>query len=207
MPVINEELTRDCGNGNNITVPITFSPCRIVIEKEIRFIQDGGTAKQFNVFKLKVLAALDKYFNSVFKLRMTPQGGDCRCPCVEIAIRIEIKEVAAGGYPATLKVRQSGSSSAGADGATINESDHPGTEPEARLPCYAHEIGHFMLGLKDEYEGNNAASPVHEDNSIMGNYHNEGYAQAEAKARQFEFIRDWLQTKVAACCVLTVERV
>ncbi len=207
MPAIKDELTRDSGNGNNIKVPITFNNCRIIVEKEIRFIQNGGTARDFAVFKLKVLAALDKYFLAVFKLRMTPNGADCRCPCAEIAIRVEIKEVAVGGYPITLRVGQSGTSSSGENGATINENDRPGSAPEAQQPCYGHELGHCILGLKDEYEGNNAGSPVHQDHSLMGNYHIEGYAGAELKARHFEFLRDWLQGKVPACCLLTVEKV
>jgi len=207
MPAIKEELSRDCGNGNIIKVPISFDACKVTITKEIRFIQNGGTADEFKAFKQKVIDAFNSIFNGVFKLKMTPQGRDCRCPCDEVSISIEIKEVVTGGYPVTLKVGQSGGSETGQNGASIQENDRPGTAEGARACCYAHEFGHCVLGLKDEYSGNGANSPVHEDHSIMGNYHNEGYAEAGAKDRHFDFIRDWLQTKVPACCRVTLEKI
>jgi hypothetical protein len=207
MPAISENLVRDCGNGNNITVPVTFDNCRLVIRKDIRFIQNGGTAMQFSAFKLKMLAALDRYFLAKYKMTMTPNGRDCVCPCKDVGIGVEIREVAVGGYPVTLMVGQSGGSSTGAAGATIQENDRPGMAAEAREPCHAHELGHLMLGLRDEYAGNNSGSPVFTDNSLMGNYHNEGYAAAEVKPRNLEFLRVWLQGKIPACCVLTVVKV
>ncbi len=65
---------------------------------------------------------------------------------------------------------------------------------ERPVSTRAHELGH-QLGLKDEYVDPSApdratgTSPgVHTDHSIMGNYHSEGYAEAEAKQRHGEVI-------------------
>jgi hypothetical protein len=65
---------------------------------------------------------------------------------------------------------------------------------ERPVSTRAHELGH-QLGLKDEYVDDSVpdrateTSPgVHTDHSIMGNYHSEGYAEAEAKQRHGELI-------------------
>ena len=57
---------------------------------------------------------------------------------------------------------------------------------------YAHEISHQM-GLLDEYASDSAPSrKVYDDHSIMGDYVNEGLAEAEAKLRHGERLASFI---------------
>ena len=65
-------------------------------------------------------------------------------------------------------------------------------------PVYAaHEFGHALLGVSDEYA--NAAVPgrvISNDHSIMGDFYSQGVGQAEYKVRHFanigrEVVKDY----------------
>ena len=57
---------------------------------------------------------------------------------------------------------------------------------------YAHEVSHQM-GLLDEYASDSAPKrKVYDDNSIMGDYVNEGMTKAEAKLRHGERLAEMI---------------
>jgi hypothetical protein len=208
MADISEEVTlKTPGPINPMTtkVKLTFKDCKITIEKDLRFIKSPASATDaaFNAFKQNFKNAIDKFFNGKFRLRMKAGG---KCPdCTTIPIEIKINEVATGGYAVTLKIGSSDSSPSATDGSTIQENDRTGSPAAANECTYAHESGHLILGADDEYKDNSSGNPVHTDNSLMGNYHNEGYDKAELKDRHFEFLKTWLQGKLAGCEV-TLEK-
>lgn len=201
---ITEEITRTTKTGNSFKIKLTFKECKITIEKDIRFLKSPASATDaaFNAFKQKVKDAVSKYMNNKFRLRVKGE----KCPDCTIPIEVKINEVDTGGYPVTLELGKDGNGSSGTGGSKIQENGPTGCKPEARPLQYTHEAGHFILGQEDEYAGNPAGAPVKEDNSMMGNFHNEGLDKAEFKERQFDFVREWLKGKYPDC-EIKLERV
>jgi len=185
-------ITRRFGrnNGHSTQIDIKFENCKITITKKIKFIKNpaGADDSAFSKFKQNFKDAISRFMNNSFKLIMT--GDDC--PCREIPIEIKLVEDN-NGYPLNMMVGSSDSSPSGTNGARIQENDRTGTPDIANANTYAHEAGHFILGANDEYRGNNTNAPVFNDNSLMGNYHQEGYQEAEIKARHFQFVKDWFE--------------
>jgi hypothetical protein len=212
MAVVSTELVSTIG-GSQFRVPVKFdsSKCKVTIEKLVTFERggtfDGGHADSaFAAMTLRVLRAVRRYWDNKFELVVTPTG-ELPCPCTRISIEVRLKQ-APGGYPVTLVGGGQGASGSGTDGAEIQEHDRPGASTEAETSTYAHEAGHFALGLPDEYAGNNAGSPVHNDGSIMGNYHDPLQPKPpEPKERQFEPVRAWVQSLLPPTCVVTLRKV
>ena len=206
--MVEETITRNFGknNGQSIEIDIKYEDCKITITKKVKFNKKPANADDaaFNQFKQNFKAAIENAMNNKFKLKMTGE----RCPCKDIPITIKIEEDP-NGYPIDMMVGGSDSSPTGTDGARIQENDRTGAPDAANASTYAHEAGHFILGANDEYRGNNADAPEKKDHSMMGDYHKEGYADAEYKSRHFEFVKDWFEGHFppATNCPVTLERV
>lgn len=212
MAVITSELVSNVG-GSRYTVPVKFntSSCKLTVEKLVTFerggtFSDGQHDSEFAAMIVRITRAVRRFWSGTYELVVTPSG-EARCPCKRISIDVRIRQ-GPGGYRVTLVGGGAGASGAGTNGATLQENNRPGAPAEAISAMYAHEFGHFGLGLPDEYAGNNAGSPVHVDGSLMGNYHSPLEPKPpEAKPRHFEHIRAWVQTQLPPACIVTIRKV
>jgi hypothetical protein len=211
MAVTSADLPQPHGR----TVPVRFNSdvCKVVIEREVYFERAGtfsGAASDsaFAAMILRIVRAVGRFYNRRFELAVTATTPEIRCPCRTISIEVRLKVSRQGqGYKITLIGGGTGGSSSGASDATIQEHDRPGAAAEAETYTYVHEVGHLLLGLPDEYAGNNHGSPVHNDGSIMGNYHDRTQPKPpEAKERHFEAVRAWVESLLPPTCRVTLQR-
>lgn len=166
---------------------VTLFPTGLRISKEVQFGRLGdfaGREAAFQLLKNRFITAVNGALSNKFSIRIqTPiaaQAGDGTYP-----IHVSVNEDNAAVYVVNLIGGQHGTSSVGANSATIYELGLP-TEAAQSDITMAHEGAHLMLGASDEYaDATYAARPLFTDHSLMGNYYLEGPDQARIKARHF----------------------
>jgi hypothetical protein len=181
--------TTDTGNKYTQDLLLNKTSARITISLGVDWKKQGTWASDgaYQKFIRAVKSAAYSYMDNKFKVVCTPKAQGAGTATVELPIDFLISDLP-GGYSIDVHGGAPGGDSAMAQaGGNIFEIQSDGTAEEAIT--YAHEFGHAMLGVSDEYA--NPAIPgrvLTNDHSIMANYYTQGKAQAQFKARHFQHI-------------------
>ncbi len=183
-------FTNITDTGNRYTSNLTLYNNTIEITKKVNFVDGGGftSPNRLNRLKRRIKRAISSYLSRKFSLKVsTPPPGKKQAGDKTYPIVVYITEDPAG-YSVTLMGNAHGGSFATTGGATLYELGQA-SETYLRNIVIAHEAAHFVLGQSDEYT-NSAVSGrvVYTDNSLLGNFYNEGISRAKIKARHFQFI-------------------
>jgi hypothetical protein len=181
--------TTDTGNKYTQDLILNKTSARITISLGVDWNKKGTWASDdaYRKFIRSVKTAAYSYMDNKFKVVCTPKAPGAGSATIELPIDFLIYDFP-GGYSIDVTGGPPGGDSLMTEaGGKIFEIQSDGTAEEAIT--YAHEFGHAMLGVSDEYA--NPAVPgrvLSNDHSIMANYYAQGKAQAQFKARHFQHI-------------------
>ena len=162
---------------------------RITISLGVNWVKKGTWASDeaMQTFIRKVKSAAYSYLDNKFKVVCTPKAEGAGTSPIELPIDFIIYDYESGYTIEAIGGTPGGDSAMTQAGGKIFEIQSDGTAEEAIT--YAHEFGHAILCVSDEYA--NPAVPgrvLTNDHSIMANYYAQGKSQAEFKARHFQHI-------------------
>ena len=177
--------TTDTGNEYKQELRINKTKHQIRIRLGVKWTKRGtwDTDEAFRSFVGKVSAAAHRYLDGKFKVVVTPAKG----ASVDFPIAIVLDDDASG-YEIECFGKLHGRGAMSESGGKLYELGQTG---EATMPDVyaAHEFGHALLGVSDEYA--NPAVPgrtITDDHSIMGDFYAQGVDKAEFKARHFQHL-------------------
>jgi hypothetical protein len=168
--------------GWNYKYAVRFTENRCILKIKVKLTAaahpdtgDLATDKEITTLQEQAASAFASYWDNVFLL----VDGDTK---KKYSLRTELEFVKNGEDLAATVYKGTGRS----DLSNWYSADDSTT--------FAHELGH-QLGLKDEYIDDTTvnrkdkdAPGVHQDNSLMGNYYDEGISKAEVKLRHGEHL-------------------
>lgn len=177
----------------DITSSVGLLPSKICVFKPVKFeVIGGGTPTQVAAFKQQVLNAVTNILSNKFKVKVAsipPVSSHKSFP-----IEVEFKEDTGASFSISLNMGTHGRCICSANRCELFELGQ-GTETHIPDMTIAHECGHAILGLSDEYaDSEYPARTVYIDNSLMGNYYTEGIGTAAIKIRHFGFLATHLGT-------------
>jgi hypothetical protein len=181
--------TTDTGNKYTQDLLLNKKSARITITLGVKWVKKGTWASDdaYNKFIRSVKTAAYSYMDNKFKVVCTPKAPGAGPGTIELPIDFLIYDFDSGYSIDVIGGAPGGDSAMAQAGGKVYEIQSDGTAEEAIT--YAHEFGHAMLGVSDEYA--NPAMPgrvLTNDHSIMANYYAQGKAAAEFKARHFQHI-------------------
>jgi hypothetical protein len=181
--------TTDTGNEYTQNLILNKTAARITISLGVDWVRKGtwATDDAYHTFIRSVKTAAYSYMDNKFKVVCTPNAPGAGAAAIELPIDFLIYDDSDGHTINVHGGQPGGDSQMTQDGGEIFELQTDGTAEEPIT--FAHEFGHAMLGVSDEYA--NPAIPgrvLTNDHSIMANYYAQGKDQAEFKARHFQHI-------------------
>lgn len=178
----------DTFEGSTMRTPVTLFQSGVAISKDVRFVRAGRfrSSGDFDSLKNRVIDSVRTNLTNRFHLKIeTPGGGPPQQGDGEYTIRVNFIDNPSAAYSMTLHGQRHGRMGMSDSSGNVFELGQAGeTEPpEIGL---AHEGAHVLLGARDEYaDARHPARPVFTDHSLMGDFPNEGMAQAQLKPRHF----------------------
>jgi hypothetical protein len=181
--------TTDTGNKYTQDLLLNKTAASLQVTLGVNWVKQGTWASDdaFKKFVRSVKTAAYSYMDNKFKVVCTPQAPGAGPAKVELPISFLIYDDNSGYTIGVHGGKPGGDSAMAQAGGNVFEYDSNDALEEAIT--FAHEFGHAMLGVSDEYA--NPAVPgrvLTNDHSIMANYYTQGKAQAEFKARHFQHI-------------------
>jgi hypothetical protein len=179
--------TTDTGNRYQQELDINKTSRQVQIQFGINWVKQGTWASDdaFASFVHSIKTTVYSYLDRKFKIIATPKAGGA---AIELAIDFLLYDVG-DGYKIECFGDSHGRSAMAQAGGKMYQKGPAGEGTSLPAVTAAHEFGHCLLGVSDEYA--NPAVParsISNDHSIMGNYKTQGAAQAEFKVRHFDTI-------------------
>jgi hypothetical protein len=189
-----QSFTNTTDTGNAYTSTMALFPNGLIVSKEVHFIQaETFGPGDFDALKGRVVSAVTSFLSGKYKLKIQSASGHPEPGDGEYSITVQVVDNSAASYPLTLHGGASGRSGVTQSGGDIYERGQ-GSETSVPDITLGHESAHMILGASDEYA--NASVPgrvITNDHSLMGNFYTQGIAEAEIKARHFQFLVTTIQ--------------
>jgi hypothetical protein len=183
----NRNITETTDTGNQYTQELALDKARshVQIQLGIKWVQKGTWASDaaYETWRQWVKTSVYGYMDNKFKVELTPASG----PKFYVTIDFLLWDDDAG-YEIQCWGNTHGRGAMSTAGGNLYEL---GQASETAMPAVyaAHEFGHALLGVSDEYANSAVpARPISNDHSIMGDFYSQGTAQAEYKVRHFQNI-------------------
>jgi len=180
---INE--TTDTGNKYTQEMALDKANKHVQIQLGVKWVKKGTWASDeaYETWRQWVKTSVYGYMDNKFKIELTPTSG----PKFFVSIDFLLWDDASG-YEINCWGNTHGRGAMATGGGNLYEL---GQANETKMPAVyaAHEFGHALLGVSDEYA--NAAvkdRKISNDNSIMGDFYAQGVDKAEYKVRHFQNI-------------------
>ncbi len=181
--------TTDTGNKYTQELVLNKKKAYLFVYLGVNWKKEGTWASDaaFKKFTKRVKNAFLSYADRKFKVVCTPKAKGAGKSPVELPISFLIYDYEKGYDIEAHGGKPGDDSFMTQSGGEVYEYDGD-DDPEADI-TYAHEFGHAMLGVSDEYANPKVAGRVlTNDHSIMANYYAQGIDKAEFKARHFQHI-------------------
>jgi hypothetical protein len=177
--------TTDTGNQYKQELALDKTNKHVQIQLGIKWVRKGTWASDeaYETWRRWVKDSVYGYLDNKFKVELTPPAGTKFQVTIDFLLWDDDS-----GYEIQCWGNTHGRGAMSTGGGNLYEL---GQANEAKMPAVyaAHEFGHALLGVSDEYA--NAAVPdrkISNDHSIMGDFYSQGEAQAEYKVRHFQNI-------------------
>jgi len=183
----NRNITETTDTGNQYTQQLALDKTRnhVQIQLGVKWVKQGtwATDQAYDTWREWVKTSVYGYMDNKFKVELTPPSG----PKFYVTIDFLLRDDDAG-YQIQCWGNTHGRGAMSSGGGNLYELGQAG---ETAMPAVyaAHEFGHALLGVSDEYV--NPAVPgraISNDHSIMGDFYSQGTAKAEYKVRHFQNI-------------------
>lgn len=184
----NRNITETTDTGNQYTQELMVDKARnhAQVQLGIKWVQQGTWTDDatFNTWQRAIKTAVYGYMDHKFKVELTPVAGGAK---LDVTIDFLLWNDDSG-YEIKCWGATHGRGAMATAGGNLYEFGQ--ANETVMPPVYAaHEFGHALLGVSDEYA--NAAvprRPISNDHSIMGDFYSQGTGQAEYKVRHFQNI-------------------
>ena len=187
-------LENETDTGNNYDSLISHTLTKFDISKEVEFVEKGSfLSGGFATLTARVISSVSTHLDNKFKIKIEPGPGATALDIDgEYPIRVSLSSNPKADYTLKLHGQEHGTSSMSESGGDIYELGQPSQTLISNVTL-GHESAHLILGLSDEYA--NASVPsrtIYTDNSLLGNYYNEGMHTAKLKVRHFQHLVDYI---------------
>ena len=142
--------------------------------------------------KQRIIQAVTNYLSRKYKAKIESSSGPPKVGDGEYPIIVQLNDDSSSSTTVNL---HGGTHGRGAVGESTGNIYELGQANEALVPdaYLAHECSHWMLGANDEYaDARYPARTVYTDNSLLGDFYNEGIAAASIKTRHFQYLIDYI---------------
>ena len=181
--------TTDTGNKYTQDLVLNKTHPSIMVQLGVAWAKQGTWASDvaYKAFIRSVKTAAYAYLDNKFKIVCTPTAPGAGQAPIELPITFIIYDYDSG-YPIQAHGGTPGGDSAMAQAGGNLYEYASATDIEEAI-TFAHEFGHALLGVSDEYANPTMPGRVlTEDHSIMANYYAQGKSEAQFKARHFQHI-------------------